>query len=128
MSKNKEYQQISDAEYEIMKIIWQYKRIKASDIIQNVDKDFNWNDRTIKTMLNRLLKKNVISYDKDGKSYIYYSLVNEEDYKSIESKTFIKKVFDGSLISMFSSFLKESDLSKKEIDDLKKLLEEKEDN
>lgn len=126
MNRKKQIPKISDAEYEIMKIIWKYKWIKASEIIEKVDPKFEWNNKTIKTMINRLLKKQVIDYEKQGKYYIYYPVVEEEEYKKVETKSFIKKLYNGSLNAMFVSFLKETKLSKDEINELRKLLKEKE--
>ncbi|GAA0182476.1 BlaI/MecI/CopY family transcriptional regulator [Clostridium sediminicola] len=126
MKKTEQMPKISDAEYEIMKIIWEYKRIMAHEVIEKIDPRFNWNDKTVKTMLNRLLKKNVIDYEKQGKYYIYYPITKEEDYRMVETQSFIKKIFNGSINTMLVSFLKDTKLSSNEIDELKKILENKE--
>lgn len=126
MNKKKQLPKISDAEYEVMKIIWKYKRIMANEVVEKIDPKFDWNVKTIKTMINRLLKKNVIDYEKQGKYYIYYPLIKEEDYRVVATKSFVEKIFNGSLNTMFASFLKETKLSSDEIYELKKLLEEKE--
>ncbi|QZY56922.1 BlaI/MecI/CopY family transcriptional regulator [Crassaminicella profunda] len=126
MNKTGPLPKISDAEYEIMKIIWKNKKMTAYEVIEKIDPKFNWNDKTIKTMLNRLLKKHVIDYEKQGKHYIYYPIIKEEEYRVVETKSFIKKIFNGSLNTLVASFLKEAKLSSEEIDELKKILEEKE--
>ncbi|QZY56837.1 BlaI/MecI/CopY family transcriptional regulator [Crassaminicella profunda] len=126
MNKKKQLPKISDAEYEVMKIIWEYKKIMANEVVEKIDPKFDWNAKTIKTMINRLLKKHVIDYEKQGKYYIYYPLIKEEDYQVVATQSFIEKIFNGSLNTMFASFLKETKLSNDEINELKKILEEKE--
>lgn len=115
---------ISDGEYEIMKIIWKTHPVKSQKIIEQVDADNNWSEKTIKTMINRLLKKEAIGYKKDGKSYLYYPLIKESDYRRIENQSFLQRVYNGSLNTMFTHFIKDMKLSKEELDELKKLLDE----
>ncbi|PAB59071.1 BlaI/MecI/CopY family transcriptional regulator [Anaeromicrobium sediminis] len=121
---HKNIPKISDSEYEIMKIIWKNHPIKSNDIIQQIDQGHNWSEKTIKTMINRLLKKEVISYKKDGKSYLYYPLVEESNYRKLENESFLKKVYNGSINVMFASFIKDMKLSDKDINELKMILEE----
>lgn len=128
MIKLEQLPKISDAEYEIMKIIWKYKKITAVEVIEKVDAKLDWNDKTIKTMLNRLLKKKVIDYERQGKHYIYFPIVKQDEYRVVETKSFVKKIFDGSLNTLVASFLKEETLSREEIDELKRMLDEKEDD
>ena len=58
---------VSEAEWVLMEIIWQVKRIKASEVIERLSDSAEWKPKTIKTMLNRLLSKEIIGYEKDGK-------------------------------------------------------------
>lgn len=116
---------ISDAEYEIMKIIWKTHPIKSQDIINRVDPVNGWSEKTIKTMISRLLKKEAIGYEKEGKSYLYYPLIREGDYKKRESRSFLQKFYSGSVNAMLSHFIRDEKLSKDEIDDLKRLLDER---
>lgn len=121
---NKKLPKISDSEYEIMKIIWKQNPIKSQDIVEQVDVNNGWSEKTIKTMINRLLKKDAIDYEKDGKAYLYYPLIKESDYKKIENHSFLKRVYNGSLNAMFVHFIKDMKLSSQEIDELKNLLDE----
>ncbi|BES64973.1 BlaI/MecI/CopY family transcriptional regulator [Gottschalkiaceae bacterium SANA] len=126
MHNKEQYPKISDAEYEIMKIIWEHKKITAHEVIDHIDPQFNWSDKTIKTMLNRLIKKRVLDFEKHGNYYSYYPITKEEDYRKIETQSFVQKIFNGSLNTMVSSFLRDADLSSDEINELKKILGEKE--
>ncbi|WP_273320808.1 BlaI/MecI/CopY family transcriptional regulator [Vallitalea guaymasensis] len=115
---------ISDSEYEIMKIIWKTHPIKSQEIIDLVDVHKNWSEKTIKTIINRLLKKGAIGYEKESKAYLYYPLIKEVDYRKIENQSFLKKVYNGSFNAMIVNFVKDMKLSSQEIDELKKLLDE----
>lgn len=115
---------ISDGEYEIMKIIWKNNPIKSQKIVSEVAMYNDWSDKTIKTMINRLLKKEALGYKKDGKAYLYYPLIKEIDYKKMENQSFLKRVYNGSINAMFVHFIKDMKLSPQEIDELKNLLDE----
>lgn len=113
---------ISDAEWEVMKVIWKKDKITANEIIDELSKNIDWKANTIKTLINRLLKKGVISFQKNGKEYLYYSVASEEECVKAESETFLKKVFNGSVNSMILNFVKSEKLSEKDIEELKQIL------
>jgi BlaI family penicillinase repressor len=116
---------ISDAEWEIMKLIWRLNPITSEEIIAAIADKMSWSAQTIKTFINRLLKKGVIGYEKSGRSYIYYPLVSERDCIKAESKSFLEKVYDGAVGMLFSNFIEEESLSEKEIEKLQDLLAKK---
>jgi BlaI family penicillinase repressor len=113
---------ISDAELEIMKIIWKNSHITANNIVQQLQDKTDWKPNTVKTLINRLLKKNVIDFNKEGKEYYYYALVEEQSYINAESSSFLKKVFNGSINSMIINFVNSKKISEKEIEELKDIL------
>lgn len=115
---------ISDSEFEVMKIIWDKSPVKSKEIIASLSNTKDWNEQTIKTLINRLLKKGAISFEKEGRNYSYYPLIKKKDYIQKESKSFLQKFYDGSINSMFSHFIKDKRLSKSDIEELKELLEE----
>ena len=115
---------ISDSEFEVMKIIWEISPVKTKQITELLSTKKDWTEQTIKTLINRLLKKDAISFKKEGRTYLYYPLINEKDYINRESKSFLQKFYQGSLNAMFSNFIKDKSLSKSDIEELKKLLDE----
>jgi Predicted transcriptional regulator len=117
--------QISDAELEVMKILWETGDTTSTQIIDRISETSDWKPKTIHTLIARLVDKKAISAKKiDGKSYLYSANVAEEDYKSHASKSFLKQLFNGSINLMVANYVKEQKLTKKEIDELKKLLDE----
>lgn len=117
--------QISDAEWQVMKVFWKYGRLTANEVIEKFDGATSWKPRTIKTLLGRLVKKKAIAFNKDGRTYIYYPLVAENDCVKAESQSFLERVFSGSLNVMFANFLEEEKLSAAEIEELKRILDQK---
>ncbi|MFA6940710.1 MAG: BlaI/MecI/CopY family transcriptional regulator [Clostridiaceae bacterium] len=113
---------ISDAEWEVMKIIWGNNNITANKIIEETGVNNHWKSNTVKTLINRLLKKNAVGFNKNGKEYSYFPMVSEEDCINEKNQSFLKKIYNGSLNSMVLNFVKTEKLTDKEIEDLKDLL------
>lgn len=116
--------QISDAEWKIMKILWESSPMTASEVLTKLDNS-KWKATTVKTLLSRLVKKEALGFEVNGRTYNYYPLINEEECVKAESKSFLKKVYDGGLKVMFANFLEMEDLSEEELEELRGLLEEK---
>lgn len=118
----KKLPKISDSEWEVMKIIWQNDSITSTKIINELQEKTNWKASTIKTLINRLLNKEAISFTKEGKEYYYFSIVSEEECIREESESFLNKVFNGSLNSMLVNFVKSQKLTRDELDELRSIL------
>lgn len=113
---------ISNSEWEVMKIIWAHSGITSTDIIQELKDKSHWKPTTIKSLINRLLTKKAIGFNKLGNEYSYYPLVSEEEYIKEESQSFINRVFNGSIKSMLLTFVESKEISEDEIDELKRIL------
>ncbi|QAT41623.1 BlaI/MecI/CopY family transcriptional regulator [Clostridium sp. JN-9] len=113
---------ISDSELEIMKIIWRDKQTTTNKIIEELADEVEWKPNTVKTLVNRLLNKNAIGFDKAGKEYYYYPLVMKEEYIEKESESFINKFFNGSINSMLLNFVKNQKISARDIEVLQDIL------
>lgn len=118
----KELPKISDSEWEVMKIIWKNDTITSTEIIKELQEKTNWKAPTIKTLINRLLNKEAINFTKKGKEYYYFSIISEEECVREESESFLNKVFNGSLNSMMTNFVKSQKLTNTEINELKSIL------
>ncbi|MBC8060742.1 MAG: BlaI/MecI/CopY family transcriptional regulator [Clostridiaceae bacterium] len=119
--------QISEAELEVMKILWELGEATSSQIVDRLTRTTDWKPKTIQTLITRLATKGAIkSENTNSKAFLYSPLVGENEYKSYVNNSLLQKLYNGSLNLMLSSFIKEQKLSKADIDSLKKLLEEEE--
>ena len=116
-------QNISESELEVMKVLWKVNQATSSEIIENLKDTSEWKPKTIQTLITRLVSKEFINVDKSNKkSYIYSANINEHDYKNYASKSFLEKLYNGSINKMVLSFVKDNKLSKEEIEELKDIL------
>ncbi len=114
--------QISEAEYEIMCVIWDKYPINTNEITKIVLKSSNWNKRTIHTLISRLDKKGIISHEQVGKLYYYTPIVKKEDYIKAESKSFLKKFYDGTIKSMVMNLIENDMITDDELTELRNML------
>lgn len=117
--------QVSEAELEVLKAIWSMEEATSSQIVEKLVNTTDWKPKTIQTLITRLVSKDAINVDKTNKkSYIYTPNISEEEYKKYANDSFLKKLYNGSVNLMISTFIKDNKLSKEDIADLKKMLEE----
>ena len=116
--------QISEAEFEVMKIVWKYAPISTNEVTEKLTQTTSWSPKTIHTLLKRLVTKQVLTYEKQSRVFVYTPLVEEQDYIHQESHSFLKRFFNGNLSAMLSSYLENEPLSEKEISSLRELLSE----
>jgi BlaI family penicillinase repressor len=121
----KEIPGISDTEWIVMKVIWAHSECSASQIIDELEGVTKWKPKTVKSLLSRLVKKQAIGYKEDKRSYIYYPLFTEEECVRVESQSFLDKVFGGEINTAVANFIEGKKMSKQQIDELRKLLDQK---
>ncbi|MEH7332068.1 BlaI/MecI/CopY family transcriptional regulator [Neobacillus drentensis] len=118
----KDIPQISEAEYEVMKVIWNFEPISTPEVVEKLSNKSDWKPNTIHTMLARLVKKKALHARKDGRVFIYSSLVEKHEYVEQKSKSFLQQFFGGTLNSMILNFIENDKLSNEDISELKKIL------
>jgi BlaI family penicillinase repressor len=116
---------ISEAEWEVMKIVWKKAPCMANEIIETLSAGVRWEPATIKTLLNRLIGKGVLRFEKSGRSYIYSPAYTEQECRGAEADSFLHRVFDGALSPMISHFVQSRRLTQKELDSLEEILKQK---
>lgn len=114
--------QISEAEYEVMKIIWAFAPINTNEITERLVRSTSWSPKTIQTLIKRLVNKGALSYEKQGRVFVYTPLIPEKDYIGEKSRSFLKRFYHGDITAMVSAFLENDALSEDEIDSLRSLL------
>ena len=115
---------ISDSEWLIMAHLWEHSPQTAGEIVTALQTTSDWQPRTIRTLLSRLVKKGALGYSREGRSYLYRPNVTEKECVKAVSESFLDRVFGGAVQPMLSHFVSQKKLSKKEIEELKRILEE----
>ena len=106
-----------------MKVVWDQSPCTAANIIEALRRrDASWHPRTTKAFLNRLVKKKVLGFSKEGRAYLYRPLVRREECVDAASESFLERVFGGSLKPMLAHFVQRDKLSPEEIRELRHLL------
>lgn len=116
--------QISEAESVVMDVLWARSPLGADEVAEALAGRQDWQDATIKTLLNRLLNKGAIQAEKDGRRYLYSPMVKREDWVLEESRGLLERLFDGRVAPLVAHFSAHRKLSKKDVAELRKLLEE----
>ena len=121
-----EIPKISEAEWEVMKIFWS-KAVPctANEIVDALGSFSDWKPNTVKTLITRLVKKGALGFREERRIYWYYPLITENKCIRSETKSFVKRVFGGAIKPMLVTFLQEENLSQEEIEELKRILEER---
>jgi len=117
--------QISEAEFEVMKVVWKYAPISTNEITDRLVKTTTWSPKTIQTLIKRLVTKGALTYEKQSRVFVYTPLVDETEYIGQESNTFLNRFYDGNITAMLSAYIDNERLSKAEIDELRSLLSKK---
>lgn len=115
--------QISEAESVVMDVLWQQQPCAAEDVFTALAGTQQWQESTIKTLLNRLLKKGAIAATRDGRRYLYSPRLQREDWLLGESQGLLERLFDGRVAPLVAHFSAHRKLSKKDISELRKLLD-----
>ena len=116
--------QISEAEFEVMKIVWQYAPVSTNEITDRLMKTTSWGAKTIQTLIKRLTNKGALTYEKEGRVYVYTPLVKENEYISQQSNSFLRRFYDGDITAMLSAYIKNARLSAEEIGTLRSILDD----
>ena len=120
--------QISDAEAVVMDVLWKRSPLSADEVVMALSSRQDWQDATVKTLLNRLLNKGAIDAEKDGRRYLYAPVLQREAWVQGESESLLDRVFGGRVAPLVAHFSEQRKLSRKDIAELRKLLEELDDN
>ncbi len=125
-----DFPRISEAEWDVMRVLWDLPGLSAQEVAAELARVRNWSDRTVKTLLARLVKKSVLRYEVEGKRYRYHPELTREECVRAASRSFVERVFGGAVSPMLAAFvregLREGKLSEEEIAELRRLLDEEE--
>jgi BlaI family penicillinase repressor len=118
---------ISDAESLVMEVLWNKQPLSSEGVVAALADSTNWREPTVKTLLNRLLKKRAIAAERDGRRYLYRPLLKRADYVHAQSKGLLDRLFGGRVAPLVAHFSEHHKLGKKDLAELKRLIEELDD-
>jgi len=121
----KQLPRIADSEWRVMQVLWEKGPQTANDVVDALSRQVNWKPRTIKTLISRLVKKGAVKVTEEGYRYRYSAAVDESACVRSETKSFVRRVYQGAMKPALAAFLEDADLSPEEIDDLQKILHQK---
>ncbi len=115
---------ISDSEMEIMKLIWAKDGPITSQELMKALAEKHWKPTTLLTFLSRLCEKGVLSFEKHGRSNLYFPIMKQEEYQEKETKEFMEQIHSGSVQSLFAALVKSKSVNREDLDELSRWLEE----
>jgi predicted transcriptional regulator len=115
---------VSGAESVIMEALWRRAPMASEEIMAEVAAGQGWSEGTVKTLINRLLKKGAVAAEKDGRRYLYRPVLARAAYVEAESQGLLDRLFEGRVAPLVSHFSKNRKLSREDIEELKKLIQE----
>ena len=124
MSNMQEKPEISNAEFEVLDVLWDDLPATSNDVVVRLNDKKDWHEKTVKTLLGRLVKKGVLGFDKQQRQYLYYPLIAREDYTKKETTNFVSRLFKGKIAPMVAGFANQNSLSKQDVSELKALIKE----
>lgn len=114
---------ISEAESRVMEVLWRKAPQSSEEIVASLQQESDWHEKTIRTLLGRLLGKGAVSAEKDGRRYLYSPTLSRESWQSQESRSLLDRVFGGRLSPLLAHFSQHEKLSAKDVAELRKLLD-----
>jgi len=121
---------ISKTEFEVLEAIWHKFPASAQDIIARLNSEITlnqekqWHEKTVKTLINRMVKKGAIGFEKEGRRYFYSPLLEREAYQIKETRSIIDRLFGGRIAPLVAGFAKNQQLTKTDVDELKDLIKQ----
>ena len=114
---------ISEAESRVMELLWRQSPQTSEEIVTALLQPTGWHEKTIRTLLSRLLGKGAVIADRDGRRYLYSPTLTREQWQSQESRSLFDRVFGGRLSPLLVHFSSHEKLSAKDVAELRKLLD-----
>ncbi len=116
---------ITSAEWQIMKVVWANREVTSKFVSDVLCEKMEWKKATIKTLLNRLLEKNILKKREEGNRYIYYTEYNSDEISKIEAMEIFNKICKTKVGKLIATVMEESILSIEDVDLLQKIIDEK---
>ncbi len=119
---------ISEAEAQVMQVLWERNPRSADEVVAALASSTDWAEPTVKTLLNRLLNKGAIEAARDGRRYLYSPVLAREAWVAQQSEGLLQRLFDGRVAPLVAHFSQRGRLSEADVAELRRLLEEIDDD
>jgi BlaI family transcriptional regulator, penicillinase repressor len=120
-----EVPRITDAEWTVMKVVWAHKTTTAKEVVEALASETAWKLQTVQTLMTRLVQKGALAVDKSSREHIFTPLLTEQECRQAVSRSFLARVFGGEIAPFLACLLERQKLTRKEIADLRRILDEK---
>lgn len=114
--------EITDAERAIMEVLWHEQPLRSGEIVHQVSASRSWHRKTVNTLIRRLVAKGAVGYEKATGGFLYFPLIDREDYRRGEVKKLVTELFDGEIAPLLACFAETDTLSKSELRELRNLV------
>lgn len=114
--------QISEAEYEVMKVLWKYAPISTNEVTEKLSRTSDWSPKTVHTPLKRLVLKEAITYRKESRVFVYTPLVKEQEYLKNANDHFLNRFYNGKISSMVTNYINSEHMTSEDLEELRRLL------
>ena len=116
---------ISQAKWEVMKVLWERAPLTANAIVDALSKRTKWQRETIRTLINRLVQKKAVGFEKQGRQHYYRPVVAEAECAKAETQSLVRRLRAAAIEPMLAALVEEQRLSAEQIARLKDILEGK---
>jgi len=114
---------ISNAESLVIEVLWNPSPQTTDEIVAALSARTDWQEATIKTFLNRLLKKGAVRAEQNGRRFQYFAVLQREDWVDSESRSVLDRLFGGRVAPLVAHFSERRELSKEDLAELRKLID-----
>lgn len=111
---------LAETESRFVELIWQSEPVPSGDLVLLCEKELNWKKSTTYTVLRRLCQKGILK----NEEAVVTSVIKKEEYMARCSEQIVEDTFDGSLPQFVAAFMSRKKLSRKQIDEIQKLIDE----
>lgn len=117
-------ERISDAEHAVMEVLWQRAPLTAADVADALADARDWTLQTVKTLLSRLANKGAVSYEQDGRRYLYSPILAREDYVGDESRRLVDRLFGGRAAPLIAHLAEQQKFTAEDLEEIERLIGE----
>lgn len=115
---------ISEAESRVMEVLWNQAPQGSENLATALHGNTGWHENTVRTLLNRLIRKGAVRAEREGRRYLYSPVLKREQWQSHESRSLLDRVFGGKIAPLLVHFSRNERLSAKDVAELRKLVDQ----